>query len=73
SNTELDLKVEDKKKADNKELKKDMTEELVYELEKISLVIFILMNIKIVENVQRISKDNKQKKTSVKTNTNKAN
>ncbi|CAG8725630.1 12295_t:CDS:1, partial [Dentiscutata heterogama] len=64
SNTELDLKIEDKKKANNEELKKDITEELVYKLKKILLVISVLINTKIVVNTQKLSKGDKQKEIS---------
>ncbi|CAG8678485.1 15845_t:CDS:1, partial [Dentiscutata heterogama] len=63
SNTGLDLKVEDKKKPDSEELMKNTTEELIQELEKMSLIIPVLMNTNIVENIQRLSKSNKQKES----------
>ncbi|CAG8492868.1 14091_t:CDS:2 [Dentiscutata heterogama] len=56
SNTESDLNIEDKKKLSSQELKNDMTEELVQELEKISIVIPVLMSIEIVENTQKLKR-----------------
>ncbi|CAG8690440.1 15665_t:CDS:1, partial [Dentiscutata heterogama] len=61
SNIESDLSVEDKKKPFSQELKNNMTEELVQELEKMLIVISVLMSTEIVENTQRLSKGNKQK------------
>ncbi|CAG8691601.1 4750_t:CDS:1, partial [Dentiscutata heterogama] len=64
NNTELELKVENKRKANNKELKKVVAEELVHKLEKILLVTLILIDTKIVVNTQRPGKGDKQKEMS---------
>ncbi|CAG8602532.1 10256_t:CDS:2, partial [Dentiscutata heterogama] len=56
SNTESDLSVEDKKKPSSQELKNDMTEELVQELEKMLIVTPVLISTEVVENTQRLSK-----------------
>ncbi|CAG8539814.1 1101_t:CDS:2 [Dentiscutata heterogama] len=61
SNAGLDLSIEDKKKPSSQELKNDMTEELIQELENISIVVPVLISTEIVKNTQRLSKDDKQK------------
>ncbi|CAG8499518.1 16818_t:CDS:2 [Dentiscutata heterogama] len=66
SNIELDLRVKDKEKSDSKELKNDMTKELVQELEKILLVIPVLINTEIIENIQGLSKSNKHKEIPIR-------
>ncbi|CAG8440711.1 17208_t:CDS:2 [Dentiscutata heterogama] len=61
SNTGSDLSVNDKKKPSSQELKNDITEELVQELEMILNITPVLISTEIVKNIQRLSKDNKQK------------
>ncbi|CAG8513105.1 1234_t:CDS:1, partial [Dentiscutata heterogama] len=73
SNAGSDLSVEDKKKPSSQELKDNTTEELVQELEKILIVTTMLISTEIVKNIQRLSKDDKQKKILVRADTNKAN
>ncbi|CAG8439078.1 9219_t:CDS:1, partial [Dentiscutata heterogama] len=73
SNTGLDLSVENKKKPSSQELKNNMTKELVQNLEKMSIVIPVLISTEIVENIQRLSKGDKQKEILVRANTNETN